>query len=111
MMAASGDCSLFPGVVDARKGSAQEISGMELSPGEIQTHIIEFIKGHPRQTHAEIADNLQHVADRQRIIMNVVALSQSGILEFERIGWDGNSYSKKYFPSSLCVENRDKLIF
>lgn len=70
---------------------------MELSPEEIQAQIIEFVKAHPKRTHDEIADHLHGITDRQRIIMNVVALSQNNTLDFDRIGWDYHSHTKRYF--------------
>jgi hypothetical protein len=59
---------------------------MEPTPEEIQARIIDFVKAHPKQKHADIVENLEYLFDPQRIRMNVVALAARGILDYDRIG-------------------------
>jgi hypothetical protein len=63
---------------------------------EIQDSIVTLIKVHPGQTHEDVAAKLGCPADLNRIACNMHALAKRKILDFERDGWDGNSYTKRY---------------
>ena len=64
---------------------------------DLQEKIIAYLKSHPNKTHDDVVKNLPSNAEPQRIRMNMVALARRGILDFHRNGWDGNSYTKRYF--------------
>jgi hypothetical protein len=70
---------------------------MKPTPDEVQNSIIEVLKlTHPtKQTHADVADRLNRLADTHRIAMNMDALAKRGVLQIDPIG-SNVSNTKRY---------------
>ena len=64
---------------------------------DLQEKIIDYIRTDPHKTHQDVVKSLPTNAEPQRVIMNMVALVRLGILDFDRVGWDGHSNTKRYF--------------
>jgi hypothetical protein len=69
-----------------------------MTPREIQTSILAFIKVHPNQTHADVAAELQSLADPHRIAMNMDRLAKDGRLVIDPLGARKSDTKRYSFP-------------